>query len=150
METIQDFANPSLADRVINLSKELSDSKDELSIVTQQLEAANKRASTWQNANIRRGDKIDLAGQTIKNAIINDDIDEDVLIEIARILEIELTHEVRVKFVVTFDGTIGVPLGFDTMNLVDQFTFEISEGYNSDIEFSDFIVDDVEVEVKDV
>ena len=144
------FDNPTLEDRIINLSKELSDSKDELSIVTQQLEAANKRASTWQNANIRRGDKIDLAGQTIKNAIINDDIDEDVLIEIARILEVELTNEIRVKFVVTFDGTIVVPLGFDTMNIVDQLIFEVSEGYNSDIEFSDFIVDDVEVEVKDV
>ena len=144
------FDNPTLEDRIINLSKELSDSKDELSIVTQQLEAANKRASTWQNANIRRGDKIDLAGQTIKNAIINDDIDEDVLIEIARILEVELTNEIRVKFVVTFDGTIGVPLGFDTMNIVDQLIFEVSEGYNSDIEFSDFSVDDVEVEVKDV
>jgi hypothetical protein len=36
------------------------------------------------------------------------------------------------------------------MNIVDQLIFEVSEGYNSDIEFSDFIVDDVEVEVKDV
>lgn len=150
MDTIQDFANPSLADRVINLSKELSDSKDELSIVTQQLEAANKRATTWQNANIRRGNKIDSVAETIKSAIVADDIDKDTLIEIARILEIELTNEVRVKFVVTFDGTIVVPLDFDTMNLVDQFTFEVSEGYNSDIEFSDFIVDDVEVEVRDV
>jgi hypothetical protein len=150
METIQGFIEPSLADRVINLSKELSDSKDELSIVTQQLEAANKRATTWQNSHIRLSNYIDGVADTIKEAIINDNIDKDTLIEIARQLNIELTREVRVKFIVTFEGTVGLPLDFDTMTLVDQFTFEVSEGYNSDIEFSDFNVDDVEVEVRDV
>jgi hypothetical protein len=35
-------------------------------------------------------------------------------------------------------------------NLEDQFTFEVSEGYNNSIEFSDFDVTDIEVEVDDV
>jgi hypothetical protein len=88
--------------------------------------------------------------ETIITAIKHDDVDVDTVKEIARQLNIDLIREAKVKFVVTFEGTIGVPLDFNMDNLEDQFTFEISEGYNNSIEFSDFDVTDMEMEVNDV
>ena len=142
--------NPSLADRVINLSKQLSDSNDAMHTATQQLELANSHASTWKNSHARLVNKIDAVAETIITAIKNDDVDVDTVKEIARQLNIDLISERKVKFVITFEGTIGVPLDFCMDNLEDQFTFEISEGYNNSIEFSDFDVDLIEVEVNDV
>jgi hypothetical protein len=142
--------NPSLADRVINLSKQLSDSNDAMHTATQQLELANNHASTWKNSHARLVNKIDAVAETIITAIKNDDVDVDTVKEIARQLNIDLIREAKVKFVVTFDGTIGVPLDFCIDNIQDQFTFEVSEGYNNSIEFSDFEVTDMEMEVDDV
>ena len=142
--------NPSLADRVINLSKQLSDSNDAMHTATQQLELANSHASTWKNSHARLVNKIDAVAETIKTAIKDDDVDVDTVKEIARQLNIELIRQAKVKFVVTFDGTIGVPLDFCMDNLDDQFNFEVSEEYNNIIEFSDFDVTDIEMEVDDV
>ena len=142
--------NPSLADRVINLSKQLSDSKDAMHTVTQQLELANNHASTWKNSHARLVNKIDAVAETIITAIKHDDVDVDTVKEIARQLNIDLIREAKVKFVITFEGTIGVPLDFNMDNLEDQFTFEVSEGYNNSLEFSDFEVTDMEMEVDDV
>jgi hypothetical protein len=142
--------NPSLADRVINLSKQLSDSNDAMHTATQQLELANNHASTWKNSHARLVNKIDAVAETIITAIKNDDVDVDTVKKIARQLNIDLIREAKVKFVVKFEGTIGVPLDFCMDNLEDQFTFEVSDGYNSSIEFSDFNIDLIEVEVDDV
>jgi len=142
--------DPSLADRVINLSKQLSDSNEAMHTVTQQLELANNHASTWKNSHARLVNKIDAVAETIKTAIKDDDVDVDTVKEIARQLNIDLISERKVKFVITFEGTIGVPLDFCMDNLEDQFTFEVSEGYNNSIEFSDFEVTDMEMEVDDV
>jgi hypothetical protein len=142
--------NPSLADRVINLSKQLSDSNDAMHTATQQLELANNHASTWKNSHARLVNKIDAVAETIITAIKNDDVDVDTVKKIARQLNIDLISERKVKFVITFEGTIGVPLDFCMDNLEDQFTFEVAEGYNNSLEFSDFNVDLIEVEVDDV
>jgi hypothetical protein len=135
--------NPTLEDRIMNLSRELAIAKGAL-------EQANNHASTWKNSHARLVNKIDAVEETIKTAIKHDDVDVDTVKEIARQLNIDLIREAKVKFVVTFEGTIGVPLDFNMDNLEDQFTFEISEGYNNSIEFSDFDVTDMEMEVNDV
>ena len=142
--------NPSLADRVINLSKQLSDSNDAMHTATQQLELANNHASTWKNSHARLVNKIDNVAETIKTAIKDDDVDAGTVKEIARQLNIDLISERKVKFMVTFEGTIGVPLDFSMDNLEDQFNFEVAEGYNNSLEFSDFEVTEVEMEVEDV
>mgnify|MGYP006075952401 CR=1 FL=1 len=142
--------NPSLADRVINLSKQLSDSNDAMHTATQQLELANNHASTWKNSHARLVNKIDNVAETIKTAIKDDDVDAGTVKEIARQLNIDLISERKVKFMVTFEGTIGVPLDFSMDNLEDQFNFEVAEGYNNSLEFSDFEVTDIEMEVEDV
>jgi hypothetical protein len=135
--------NPTLEDRIMNLSRELAIAKGAL-------EQANNHASTWKNSHARLVNKIDAVEETIKTAIKHDDVDVDTVKEIARQLNIDLIREAKVKFVVTFEGTIGVPLDFCMDNLEDQFTFEVSEGYNNSIEFSDFEVTDMEMEVDDV
>jgi hypothetical protein len=147
--------NPSLADRVINLSKELSEANDKIGLLTlaknemdQALETATSRYSLYKNAQATLHNRIDLASATIKYAIINDDIDKDTLIQIASDLNVELTREVRVKMTVTASGTATVPIDFDLDDIDGEIAVEFSNAYGTDTEL-DIEVDDMTVDCED-
>ena len=153
--------NPSLADRVINLSRELAvangaleQANDKIGLLTlaknemdQALETATSRYTLFKNAQATLHNRIDLASATIKHAIINDDIDKDTLIQIASDLNVELTREVRVKMRVTASGTATVPIGFNLDEIDSEISVEFSNNYG-DLEL-DIEVDDLTVDCED-
>ena len=153
--------NPSLADRVINLSRELAvangaleQANDKIGLLTlaknemdQALETATSRYTLYKNAQATLHNRIDLASATIKHAIINDDIDKDTLIQIASDLNVELTREVRVKMRVTASGTATVPIGFNLDEIDSEISVEFSNNYG-DLEL-DIEVDDMTVDCED-
>jgi prefoldin subunit 5 len=154
--------NPSLADRVINLSRELAvangaleQANDKIGLLTlakndmdQALETATSRYSLYKNAQTTLHNRIDLASATIKHAIINDDIDKDTLIQIASDLQVELTREVRVKMTITASGTATVPIGFNLDEIDTEISVEFSNNYG-DLEL-DIDVDDMTVDCEDI
>ena len=153
--------NPSLADRVINLSRELAvangaleQANDKIGLLTlakndmdQALETATSRYSLYKNAQATLHNRIDLASATIKYAIINDDIDKDTLIQIASDLNVELTREVRIKMRITASGTATVPIGFNLDEIDSEIGVEFSNNYG-DLEL-DIDVDDLTVDCED-
>lgn len=148
--------NPSLADRVINLSKELSEANDKIGLLTlakndvdQALESATSRAAMWQRSHGTLYNRIDAASETIKSAIIANDIDKDTLVQIASNLNVELTREVRVKMRITASGTATVPIDFDLDDLDGEIGIEFSNNYGNDVEF-DFEVDDMSLDCEDI
>lgn len=147
--------NPSLADRVINLSKELSEANDKIGLLTlakndvdQALEAATSRSAMWQRSHGTLYNRIDAASDTIKNAIINNNIDKNTLVQIASDLQVELTREVRVKMRITASGTATVPIDFDLDDLDNEISVEFRNNYGNDVEF-DFEVDDMSLDCED-
>lgn len=148
--------NPSLEDRVINLSKELSEANDKIGLLTlakndvdQALESASSRSAMWQRSHSTLYNRIDAASDTIKNAIINNNIDKNTLVQIASDLQVELTREVRVKMRITASGTATVPIDFDLDDLDNEISVEFSNNYGNDVEF-DFEVDDMSLGCEDI
>lgn len=148
METFNDprlgasLDNPSLADRVINLSRELA-------VANGALEQATERSATWQKMHSRLSIHIDNAATLIKDAIINDDVDIDTLKSIAQELNIELTREVRIKMTITASGTATVPIDFDLDDIDDEISVNFSNNYGTDTEL-DIEVDDMTVDCEDI
>lgn len=148
METFNDprlgasLDNPSLADRVINLSRELAVANDAL-------KKAIEQSDTWRTRARTRADKIDNASTIIKDAIINDDVDIDTLKSIADELNIELTREVRIKMTITASGTATVPIDFDLDDIDDEINVNFSNTYGTDTEL-DIVVDDMTVDCEDI
>lgn len=154
--------NPSLADRVINLSRELAvangaleQANDKIGLLTlaknevdQALESATSRAAMWQRSHSTLYNRIDAASDTIKNAIIGNDIDKDTLVQIASDLQVELTREVRVKIKITASGTATVPIGFDLDDIDGEINVEFNNAYGTDTEL-DIEVDDMTVDCED-
>ena len=143
--------NPSLADRVINLSKELSEANDKIGLLTlakNDMDQALERSATWQKMYSRVTDQIDNVATIIKDAIIADDIDIDTLKGIAQELNIELTREVRVNIKINASGTVTVPIEFDLDEIDTEISVEFSNNYGTDVEF-DIEVDDMTVDCED-
>ena len=144
--------NPSLADRVINLSKELSEANDKIGLLTlakNDMDQALERSTTWQKMYSRVTDQIDNVATIIKDAIIADDIDIDTLKGIAQELNIELTREVRVNIKINARGTATVPIDFDLDDIDNELSVEFSNNYyGTDVEF-DIEVDDMTVDCED-
>ena len=134
--------NPSLADRVINLSRELA-------VANGALEQANERKASWQKMHMRLADQIDNVVPIIKDAIINDDVDIDTLKNIANELCIELTREVRIKIKIEASGTATVPIDFDLDDIDGEIAVEFSNNYGTDTELN-IEVDDMTVDCEDV
>lgn len=144
--------NPSLADRVINLSKELSEANDKIGLLTlakNEVDQALERSATWQKMHSRLNLKIDNVATLIKDAIINDDVDIDTLKSIAQELNIELTREVRIKMTITASGTATVPIDLDLDDIDNEISVDFSNNYGADIEF-DIEVDDMNVDCEDI
>jgi hypothetical protein len=140
MQTV--FDTPTLEDRIMNLSRELATIKDEL-------ETATSRYSLYKNAQAVLHGRIDLASATIKQAIIQDDIDKDTLIQIASDLQVELTREVRIKMRITASGTAIVPIDFDLDDIDGEISVDFSNNYGTDTEL-DIDVDDMIVDCEDI
>ena len=140
MQTV--FDNPTLEDRIMNLSRELATAKDELA-------GAISRYSLYKNAQAVLHGRIDLASATIKEAIIQDDIDKDTLIQIASDLQVELTREVSIKMTITARGTATVPIDFDLDDMDNEIGIEFNNNYGAAIEF-DTEVDDMIVDCEDI
>jgi hypothetical protein len=140
MQTV--FDTPTLEDRIMNLSRELATVKDEL-------ETATSRYSLYKNAQAVLHGRIDLASATIKQAIIQDDIDKDTLIQIASDLQVELTREVRIKMRITASGTAIVPIDFDLDDIDGEISVDFSNNYGTDTEL-DIDVDDMIVDCEDI
>jgi hypothetical protein len=152
METIQGFIEPSLADRVINLSKELSEANDKIGLLTlakNDMDQAVERSATWQKMYSRLTNQIDDVATIIKDAIIADDVDVDTLKSIAQELRIELTREVRIKMTITASGTATVPIDFDLDDIDGEISVDFSNNYGTDVEF-DIDVDDMTVDCEDI
>ena len=132
--------NPSLADRVINLSRELA-------VANGALEQENERIDAWRKMHNRLAEQIDNVIPIIKDAIINDDVDIDTLKRIADELCIELTREVRIKMKITASGTATVPIDFDLDEIDTQLSVEFNNNYG-DLEL-DIEVDDMTVDCED-
>ena len=151
--------NPSLADRVINLSRELAvangaleQANDKIGLLTlakNEADQALERLDTWRKMHSRLADQIDNASTIIKDAIINDDVDIDTLKSIAHELNIELTREVRIKMTITASGTATVPIDLDLDDIDNEISVDFSNNYGADIEF-DIEVDDMNVDCEDI
>ena len=151
--------NPSLADRVINLSRELAvangaleQANDKIGLLTlakNEMDQALERSATWQKMHSRLNLKIDNVATIIKDAIINDCADIDTLKDIATELNIELTREVRIKMTITASGTATVPIDLDLDDIDNEISVDFSNNYGADIEF-DIEVDDMNVDCEDI
>ena len=145
--------NPSLADRVINLSKELSEANDKIGLLTlakNDMDQALERAATWQKMHVRLTNQVDNVATIIKDAIIDDAfVDIDMLKSIADELCIELTREVRIKMKITASGTATVPIDFDLDDIDNEISVEFSNNYGTDVEF-DIEVDDMSADCEDI
>ena len=133
--------NPSLEDRVINLSRELA-------VANGALEQATERVDTWRKMHSRLAEQIDNVAPIIKDAIINDDVDIDTLKIIANELCIELTREVRIKIKIEASGTATVPIDFDLDDIDGEIAVEFSNNYGTDTELN-IEVDDMTVDCED-
>ena len=143
--------NPSLADRVINLSKELSEANDKIGLLTlakNDMDQALERSATWQKMYSRVTDQIDNVATIIKDAIIADDIDIDTLKGIAQELNIELAREVRVNIKINASGTVTVPIEFDLDDIDNELSVEFGNNYGTDTELN-IEVDDITVDCED-
>ena len=151
--------NPSLEDRIINLSRELSETatclvsaNDKIALLTlakNDMDQALERAATWQKMHVRLTNQIDNVATIIKDSIIADDVDVDTLKSIAEELRIELTREVRIKIKIEASGTATVPIDFDLDDIDNEISVEFSNNYGIDVEF-DIEVDDIDVDCKDI
>jgi len=144
--------NPSLADRVINLSKELSEANDKIGLLTlakNDMDQAVERSATWQKMYVRLTNQIDNVATIIKDAIIADDVDVDTLKSIAEELNIALTREVRIKMTITASGTATVPIDFDLDDIDGEIRVEFSNNYGTDTELN-IDVDDMTVDCEDI
>ena len=144
--------NPSLADRVINLSKELSEANDKIGLLTlakNEMDQAVERSATWQKMYSRLNNQIENVSTIIKDAIIADDIDIDTLKNIANELCIELTREIRIKMTITASGTATVPIDFDLDDIDGEISVDFSNNYGTDTEL-DIEVDDMTVDCEDI
>jgi hypothetical protein len=143
--------NPSLADRVINLSKELSEANDKIGLLTlakNDMDKALERVDTWRKMHSRLAEQIDNVATIIKDTIINDDVDIDTLKIIANELCIELTREVRIKIKIEASGTATVPIDFDLDDIDGEIAVEFSNNYGTDTELN-IEVDDITVDCED-
>ena len=151
--------NPSLEDRIMNLSRELSETatclvsaNDKIALLTRaknDMDQALERAATWNKMHKRLALQIDNVIPIIKNAIINDDVDRDTIKRIADELCIELTREVRIKIKITAGGTATVPIDFDLDDIDNEISVEFSNNYGTDVEF-EIEVDDMDVDCEDI
>ena len=133
--------NPSLEDRIMNLSRELA-------VANGALEQENERIDAWRKMHSRLAEQIDNVIPIIKDAIINDDVDIDTLKRIANELCIELTREVRIKMKITASGTATVPIDFNLDEIDTEISVEFSNNYG-DLEL-DIDVDDMTVDCEDI
>ena len=151
--------NPSLEDRIINLSRELSETatclvsaNDKIALLTlakNDMDQALERAATWNKMHKRLALQIENVETIIKDAIINDCADDDTLRDIAKELNIELTREVRIKIKIEASGTATVPIDFKLEDIDNEISVEFSNNYGTDVEF-DIEVDDMDVDCEDI
>lgn len=134
--------NPSLEDRIMNLSRELA-------VANGALEQENERIDAWRKMHNRLAEQIDNVIPIIKDAIINDDVDIDTLKSIANELCIELTREVRIKIKIEASGTATVPIDFDLDDIDDEISVDFSNNYGTDTELN-IEVDDMTVDWQDI
>ena len=152
--------NPSLEDRIMNLSRELSETatclvsaNDKIALLTlakNDMDQALERAATWNKMHKRLALQIDNVATIIKDAIIADDIiDIDTLKSIADELCIELTRKVRIKIKIEASGTATFPIDFKHDDLYNELSVEFSNAYGADVEF-DIEVDDMDLDCEDI
>lgn len=151
--------NPSLEDRIMNLSRELSETatclvsaNDKIALLTiakNDMDQAVEQSATWQKMYNRLNLRIENAATIIKDAIIADEIDKDTLKGIADELYIALTREVRIKIKIEASGTATVPIDFDLDDIDNEINVEFSNSYGADVEF-DIEVDDMDVDCEDI
>ena len=152
--------NPSLEDRIMNLSRELSETatclvsaNDKIALLTlanNDMDQTLERVDTWRKMHNRLALQIENVETIIKDAIIADDIiDIDTLKSIADELCIELTRKVRIKIKIEASGTATFPIDFKHDDLYNELSVEFSNAYGADVEF-DIEVDDMDLDCEDI
>jgi hypothetical protein len=135
--TITPFDYRELCDQ---LSKKVTDLENQL---------ADKVTENGRNSGLlfRANNNIKMFEDSLKDAILNEDIDIDIAQNFAEIFSFTLTQDVDVVFTVTFRGTACVPLNqiIEEIEWEDEVTFDCNS-YSSEIEF-DLYEDGVEAEV---
>jgi hypothetical protein len=136
--TITSFDYRELCDQ---LSAKVKGLEDQLANKTSDVE----RNKAWL---FRANSNIKMFEDHLKDAILNEEIEEDLAEQFADIFGITLTQEVEVSFTVTFRGTAQVPLYqiVEEIDWEDKVTFDCNS-YGSEIEF-DLYEESVEAEVK--
>jgi hypothetical protein len=111
---------------------------------------ADKVSENGRNSGLlaRANNNIRLFEDHLKDAILNEEIDNDLAQSFADIFSFTLTQDVEVVFTVTFRGTACVPLNqiIEEIDWEDEVNFDCND-YGSEIEF-DLYADGVDVEVQ--
>jgi hypothetical protein len=110
---------------------------------------ANKVAENGRNSGLlfRANNNIKMFEDRLKDAILNEEIDNDLAQEFADIFSFTLTQDVEVFFTVVFRGTAQIPLNeiVEEIEWEDHVSFSCNS-YGSEIEF-DLHEDVISVEV---
>jgi flagellar motor switch protein FliM len=118
-------------------------------VIDLETQLADKVAENGRNSGLlfRANNNIKMFEDRLKDAILNEEIEEDLSEEFADIFSITLTQEVELFFTVVFRGTAQVPLNeiVEEIDWEDHVNFECNSG-GSEIEF-DIYEDVISVEV---
>jgi hypothetical protein len=111
---------------------------------------ADKVAENGRNSGLlaRANNSIRLFEDRLKDALLNEEIENDIAESFADIFSFTLTQDVEVVFTVTFRGTACVPLNqiIEEIDWEDEVSFDCNS-YASAIEF-DLYEDGIEAEVQ--
>jgi len=109
-----------------------------------------KVAENGRNAGLlaRANNNIRLFEDRLKDAVLNEEIENDIAQSFAEIFSFTLTQDVDVVFTVTFRGTACVPLNqiIEEIDWENEVSFDCND-YGSEIEF-DLYEESVEAEVQ--
>ena len=87
---------------------------------------------------------------TIKQYLRDEEIDADVARDLADYFDVSLTREIQYCVQVEFTFTAELPLGDDEDDVIDHLNFEVSTGYGSSVDISDFDVNVIHSDSQEV
>jgi len=139
--------NPTLEERILNLSKENQNLARDLETQKDSIEILQNTVASFRRQIMEKDSYISSAKALIVEAYECDDFEKDRVEAIAEALGIALTKQYAVSVNVTFSGTVTAPLGMDLEDLNGYLEASIdTNGYNDDFDV-DLSEDDIEVTV---
>jgi predicted nuclease with TOPRIM domain len=142
------YARISTPDRMEELQAQNERLQSERSGFEETIAALNTEKGRLSGVLARANNSIRLFEDRLKDALLNEEIENDIAESFADIFSFTLTQDVEVVFTVTFRGTACVPLNqiIEEIDWEDEVNFDCN-GYGSEIEF-DLYADGVDVEVQ--